>query len=73
MCDELLKLFQPEIDKRVEQVRRETAERVRREDIKKIVGILRRLGSEDTVIKEELMSVYNLTEEEARAYLGRGV
>ena len=49
--------------------KRQVQEKVREEDIKITIGILRRLGHKDSEIEREIMQTYALSEKDTRRYL----
>ena len=49
--------------------KRQVQEKVREEDIKITIGILRRLGHKDSEREREIMQTYALSEKDTRRYL----
>ena len=49
--------------------KRQVQEKVREEDIKITIGILRRLGHKDSEIEREIMQTYALSEKDTQRYL----
>lgn len=69
MCQALLELMEPEINKIKEEVTREVMEKERKKGIKSTVIVLRGYGHGDMEIKEMLMKIYSIDANEAEGYL----
>ena len=77
MCQALLEIMEPEINKIKENVKEEVTRKVtkevtkqeRQKGIKSLVAYLRDSGQDDAKIKQEIIKVYDVSVTEARSYL----
>ncbi len=69
MCQALLEIMEPEINKIVEEAVHEAVHEVTRKSVLGTVESLRDFGIDDKQIKEAIMKNYNLSSEEAEGYL----
>ena len=65
MCEALMELMEPEINKIKENVREETMQ----QGIKNAIIALRVCGNGDIEIKNAIMKVYGVSDSEAESYL----
>lgn len=65
MCEALMELMEPEINKIMENVRKETEQR----DIKNTIIALRVCGNGDIEIKNAIVKAYGISDSEAESYL----
>lgn len=69
MCEALMELMEPEINKIKENVRKETTQQVTQQGIKNAIIALRVCGNGDIEIKNAIMKVYGVSDSEAESYL----
>ena len=69
MCQALLEIMEPEINKIKETVKEEVTRQERQNGIKSLVTYLRDSGQGDIIIKNAIMGVYGISEKEAEGYL----
>ena len=65
MCQALLEIMEPEINKIKETVKEETMSK----GIRRAVAALRVCGQEDSAIKRAIMEAYNISASEAEKYI----
>ena len=69
MCEALMELMEPEINKIKETVREETKQEVTQQGIKNAIIALRVCGNGDIEIKNAIMKAYGISSNEAEKYL----
>lgn len=69
MCEALMELMEPEINKIMENVRKETEQQVTQRDIKNAIIALRVCGNGDIEIKNAIVKAYGISDSEAESYL----
>ena len=69
MCQALLEIMEPEINKIKETVEAEAIKKERQKGIKSAIVALRVCGQEDAAIKKAIMEAYGISESEAEEYL----
>ncbi len=69
MCQALMEIMEPVIQKEVQRRNQENIERGLKQGIQGAINVLRELGHEDAEIKKVVMKTYNLSMEEAEGYL----
>lgn len=69
MCEALMELMEPEINKIKENVRKETTQQVTQQGIKNAIIALRVCGNGDIEIKNAIMKAYGVSDSEAESYL----
>lgn len=73
MCQALLEIMEPEINKIKENVKEEVTKEVtkqaRQKGIKSLVAFLRDSGQDNAEIKQAIIKVYDIPENEAESYL----
>jgi len=69
MCQALMELMEPEINKIKENVREETTQQVMQQGIRNAIIALRVCGNGDIEIKNAIMRAYGLSSNEAEEYL----
>ena len=69
MCEALMELMEPEINKIKENVREETTQQVTQQGIKNAIIALRVCGNGDIEIKNAIMKAYGVSDSEAESYL----
>lgn len=69
MCEALMELMEPEINKIKENIRKETTQQVTQQGIKNAIIALRVCGNGDIEIKNAIMKAYGVSDSEAESYL----
>ena len=69
MCQALLEIMEPEINKIKETVEAEATKKERQKGIKSLVTFLRDSGKNDTEIMNAIVKVYDVSASEAEKYL----
>ena len=69
MCEALMELMEPEINKIKENVREETTQQVTQQGIRNAIIALRVCGNGDIEIKNAIMKAYGVYDSEAESYL----
>lgn len=69
MCQALMELMEPEINKIKETIREETTQQVTQQGIRKAVIALRVCGNGDIEIKNAIIKAYGISDSEAEGYL----
>lgn len=69
MCEALMELMEPEINKIRETVREETTQQVTQQGIKNAIAALKASGHTNDAIRNFLMMAYGITQSESEKYL----